>query len=80
MDDMESDEDSNLSALFQDSDNSSVKIEREIWGAPQLATQDTDVIINQLKLNQQRTTLVCTRAITKGTPWQLYDKDMIWRH
>ena len=47
---MESDEDSNLSALLQDSDDSSVKMEREIWGAPRLATQDADAIIDQLNL------------------------------
>ena len=38
MDEMESDTDSNLSALFQDSDDSSVEIEREIWEAPRLTS------------------------------------------
>ena len=38
IDDMESDKDSNLNALFQDSDNSSVEMEQEIWEAPRLAT------------------------------------------
>ena len=47
---MESDNDRNLSALFQDSGDSSVKIEQEIWGAPRLPTQDADAIINQLNL------------------------------
>ena len=47
---MESDEDSNLTALFQDSDNSSVELEQEVWGAPRLPLQDTDSIIDQLNL------------------------------
>jgi len=47
---MESDRDSNLTALFQDSDNGSVELEREIWGAPRLPPQDADMIIDQLNL------------------------------
>ena len=47
IDKIQSDIYSNLSALFQDSDNSSIKIEQDI---PRLATQDADAIINQMKL------------------------------
>jgi hypothetical protein len=47
---METDTDSNLSAVFQESDDSGVKIERKLWGAPSLEPRDTDTIINQLKL------------------------------
>ena len=52
MDIMDSDEDSILGALFQDSDNSGVEILQEIWVAPRLATQDANIIINQQKLRQ----------------------------
>jgi hypothetical protein len=59
MEEIESDTNSNLRALFQDSDNYSIETEQDVVQAPvqadekgvsRLATQNTDVIINQLKL------------------------------
>ena len=46
----ESDEDSNLTAIFQDSQDSSIDLEREIWGAPRLPPHDADAINDQLNL------------------------------
>ena len=52
---MESDNDSNLSVIFQDSDKSSVELEQDIWGASRLPPQDADAIIDQQ--NKKPTTL-----------------------
>ena len=49
-DNMESDKGSNQTALFQNRDDGSVELEREIWGASRLPSQDADAIIDQLNV------------------------------